>query len=506
MRRSLSAILLFSSLYGCAVGPDYERPEIDAPQDWRIEYAEAADVVNTAWWEQFNDPVLNELIISALEENRDVRIAAARVEQFAANLKITRSEFYPQVGYGLTGSQDKTPPALLPSGSDPVAETYQATINAGWELDVWGRIRRASEAGRAELLVAEEGRRTVILTLVSSVATSYVTLRSLDRQLEIANSTVQTRKESVDLFEKQFRGGIIAELQLAQARSEYEQALAAVPVLERQIAQLENALSVLLGRNPGSIPRGLSLNELEFPAIPAGLPSELLERRPDIRQAEQNLIAANARIGVARAEYFPRISLTGLAGFVSGDLDALFNSENETWSAGANALGTIFTGGRVSGGVQQAEAAQKEALQRYLQAIQVAFREVNDALIETQKTREEQAAQGRRVDALEIYERLARKRYDNGYSSYIEVLDAERSLFNAELSYVQSQSGVFIGLINTYKAMGGGWVTAAEATANAIDYPSPESESVNGETVQPATDNSGAGESVTPSTEGIPSS
>ena len=299
MRRSLSAIILFSSLYGCAVGPDYERPEIDEPQGWRIEYAEAANVVNTAWWEQFNDPVLNDLINTALEQNRDVRIAAARVEQFAANLKITRSEFFPQLGYGLSGSRDKTPPGLLPLGTDPVTETYQATINAGWELDVWGRIRRASEAGRAQLLAAEEGRRTVILTLVSSVATSYVTLRSLDRQLEIARSTVQTRRESVDLFEKQFRGGIVAELQLSQARSEYEQALAAVPALERQIGQLENALSVLLGRNPGPIPRGLSLDELAFPGIPAGLPSDLLERRPDIRQAEQNLIAANARIGVA---------------------------------------------------------------------------------------------------------------------------------------------------------------------------------------------------------------
>ena len=492
MRRLLLSAFFLTSFYGCAVGPDYERPEIDSPQGWRIEYAEAANVVNTAWWEQFNDPVLNDLINTALEQNRDVRIAAARVEQFAANLKITRSEFFPQLGYGLSGSRDKTPPGLLPLDTDPVTETYQATINAGWELDVWGRIRRASEAGRAQLLAAEEGRRTVILTLVSSVATSYVTLRSLDRQLEIARSTVQTRRESVDLFEKQFRGGIVAELQLSQARSEYEQALAAVPALERQIGQLENALSVLLGRNPGPIPRGLSLDELAFPGIPAGLPSDLLERRPDIRQAEQNLIAANARIGVARAEYFPRISLTGLAGFVSGDLSELFNSENETWGAGANALGTIFTGGRVSGGVQQAEAGQKEALQRYLQSLQIAFREVNDALVETQKTREEQEAQGRRVSALETYARLAQMRYDNGYSSYIEVLDAQRSLFSAELNYVQSQSGVFVGLINTYKAMGGGWVTEAEAKANEVDYPPPENSTVSEEPKSPASEETGA--------------
>jgi multidrug efflux system outer membrane protein len=478
----LRYLLLFSflltSLYGCAVGPDYEPPEVDSPQDWRIESEEATDIVNTPWWEAFNDPVLNELIETALEENRDVRIAAARVEQFAANLKITRSEFSPQIGYDISGNRNQAALSTLPIGTQQVSENYQATINVGWELDVWGRIRRASEAARSDLLAAEEGRRTVILTLVSSVATSYVTLRSLDRQLEIARETVKIRRESVELFEKQFRGGIIAELTLAQARSEYEQAVAAVPVLERQISQLENALSVLLGRNPGPIQRGRTLAELEFPDIPAALPSDLLVRRPDIRQAEQNLVAANARIGVARAEYFPRISLTGLAGFVSGDLDALFSDESEIWNVSANATGAIFTGGRVSGGVEQAEAIQKQALQSYLQSIQVAFREVNDALVETQKTREEQDAQGRRVEALESYARLARLRFDNGYSSYIEVLDAQRSLFSAQLNYVQSQNGVFVGLINTYKAMGGGWVTEAEAVANEVDYPPPESKTV----------------------------
>ena len=491
MRRLLLLTFLLTSVYGCAVGPDYERPEVDSPESWRIESEEAADMVNTPWWEEFNDPVLNDLIQTALEENRDVRIAASRVEQFAANLKITRSEFSPQVGYDISGNRNQAALSTLPIGTQQVSETYQATINVGWELDVWGRIRRASEAARADLLAAEEGRRTVILTLVSSVATSYITLRSLDRQLEIAKETVQIRGESVDLFEKQFIGGIVAELTLAQARSEYEQAVAAVPVLERQISQLENALSVLLGRNPGPIQRGLSLAELEFPDIPAALPSDLLVRRPDIRQAEQNLIAANARIGVARAEYFPRISLTGLAGFVSGDLSELFNSENEIWNAGASASGAIFTGGRISGGVEQAEAIQKQALQSYLQSIQVAFREVNDALVETQKTREEQDAQGRRVEALESYARLARLRFDNGYSSYIEVLDAQRSLFSAQLNYVQSQNGVFVGLINTYKAMGGGWVTEAEATANEIDYPPPESQTVNEES------KSVAGEGVT---------
>jgi len=219
MRRFLISGFLLASLHGCAVGPDYERPEAESVDGWRIQYEEAAGVANTAWWEQFNDPVLNELIETSLIENRDVRIAAARVEQFAANLRISRSEFFPQIGYDVSANRVQSAQTGLPVGTDPGSDTYQATINVGWELDVWGRIRRASEAARADLLAAEEGRRTVILTLVSSVATSYVTLRSLDRQLEVAQDTVNTRHESVELFEKQFRGGVVAELTLSQAQS-----------------------------------------------------------------------------------------------------------------------------------------------------------------------------------------------------------------------------------------------------------------------------------------------
>lgn len=461
-------------LSGCVIGPDYLRPDVTQPNSWRFKYQEAADVVNTAWWAQFGDPVLDQLVTIALQENRDIRIAAARVEQFAAQLSITRSGLFPQAGYGLSGARDRATdagPISRPSGVDSINNTYEATLNLGWELDVWGRLRRASESARADLLAAEEGRRTVILTLVSSVATSYVALRSLDRQLEIAQQTLASRKESLRLFELQFRGGVIAQLQLAQARSQYEEAATAIPAIERQIAQLENLLSVLLGRNPGSIPRGLTIDDLVLPQVPAGLPSDLLVRRPDLHQAELNLISANAQIGVARAAYFPRISLTGLAGYVSGHFSDLFDSEARVWGVGADAAGNIFTGGRLSGGVRQAEAIQQEALQRYLQAIQTAFREVEDALIETQKGHEQLEAQGRRVEALVDYARLARLRYDNGFTSFIEVLDAERSLFNVRLSYVQNQNAVFVGLINTYKAMGGGWVSKAEAVADVIDFP-----------------------------------
>jgi len=482
MKRIITLILCCSFLLpGCMVGPDYEQPMVDALDAWRISPKEAADTANTAWWKQFQDPVLHDLINAALLGNKDVRIAAARMEQFMAQVEITRSGFYPQVGYGLGGSRNQASKNILPSGVESLSSTYQATLNAGWELDVWGRLHRATEAAQADLLAAEEGRRTVILSLVSSVATGYITLRGLDAQLEIAKNTVKSRKDSLDLFELQFEGGVISQLTLAQVRSEYEQALAAVPEIERQITQTENLLSLLLGRNPGSIQRGLPIEKLTLASIPAAIPSSVLERRPDILQAEQNLIAANALIGVARAEYFPNISLTGLAGVASGDLSNLFEKDSFVWSIGGDAFGAIFTGGRISAGVKQSEAYYKELLFSYQQSILTAFREAEDALVTTQKAREKLQAQARRVKALGDYASLARLRYDNGYSSYIEVLDAERSLFDSELNAVRTQSEVIIGMINTYKAMGGGWIMLAEDAANTVDFPAKEeSESENG--------------------------
>jgi multidrug efflux system outer membrane protein len=447
---------------------------VDTPSAWRINTDEATDTVNTAWWEQFQDPVLSDLINTALLENRDVRIAAARMEQFMARMEIARSGFYPQVAYGVAGSKDQASKNIIPPGLESLAETWQAALNVGWELDVWGRLRRATEAAYADLLAAEESRRTVILSLVSSVATGYITLRGLDAQLEIAKRTVKSRQESLELFELQFEGGVISELTLAQVRSEYEQALAAVPEIELQIAQTENALSILLGHNPGNLPRGLPIDQLSLISIPAGIPSDVLEKRPDIAQAEQNLIAANALIGVARAEYYPRISLTGLAGVASGDLSNLFEKDSLVWSIGGDAIGAIFTGGRISAGVKQSEAYYRELLYKYQQSILTALREVEDALVTTRKAREKLQAQERRIKALSDYASLARLRYDNGYASYIEVLDAERSLFDSELSAVRTQSEVIVGLINTYKSMGGGWIAMAEETANRVDFPSQE--------------------------------
>jgi len=463
----LLATLVVCLLTACAVGPNYEKPEIETPDTYRFSDTEAADVVNTQWWTQFDDPALNELIDEALRANLDVRTAAARVEEFAARLNVTQSDLFPQVGYGVSGErQGISDNRAAGLGIDSVTTGFDATINVGWELDVWGRIRRATEAARAQLLAAEEARRTVIMSLVSTVATSYVSLRRLDRQLKIAIKTRDLRAESLRLFELQFNGGVIGQLQLSQIQSEYELAVGAVPVIERDIAILENLIAILLGRNPGPITRGKTIDELTLAQVPEGVPSDLLLRRPDIRRAEQDLIANNALIGVARAAYFPRISLTGLAGFISGDLDAWFNSDSIAWAAGGAVAGNIFTGGRISGDVKQAEARQQQSLFIYRQSILTALKEVEDALVSTQKAREKLVSDGRRVEALSEYARIARLRYDNGFTSYIEVLDSERSLFAAQLNYVDTQRDIYVGLINIYKAMGGGWVVLAEQTAN----------------------------------------
>ena len=468
---AFSLVLLL--LAGCTIGDDYVRPAVDSPEAWRVDYEAAAETANTRWWKLFDDPVLDTLIDTALRENKDIRIAAARVEEFAARVDIFRSGFYPQLGYDGGASRNRTSREVFGGEGEDARRynDYSATANLSWELDVWGRIRRATEAARADLLAQEENRRAVILSLVSAVATSYVTLRQLDQQLEFAQETLDTRSDALDLFELKLKGGVVSELEVAQVRTEYEQAASAIPPLERDVALTENALSILLGHNPGAMPRGKTIDDMTLPAVPAGVPSELLERRPDIRTAEQNLIAADARIDVARAQYYPRISLTGLFGYASEALSDLLQDSANVWSVGGSALGPIFTGGRISAQVRASEAVQRQTLVGYLQTIQTAFREVDDALITVQKSREQLVAQGRRVAALSDYARLARLRYDEGYASYVEVLDAQRFLFDAELQYVAVQGDVYGSLIGTYKAMGGGWVIEAQRSADETDFP-----------------------------------
>jgi len=468
MPKSATRILcgvILALLTGCmTVGPDYKRPAIDTPVAWRFEEKDVRDLANTAWWQQFNDPVLNGLVSTALEQNKDLLIATARIEEFFGRYFSTRGDQFPSAG----GNADAFRQRLSEKGfsrfdgKDNPYNQYEAFLNAGWEIDFWGKFRRATEAARAELLGTEDGRRTVVLTLVSAVAAAYVDIRSLDKQLDITQRTADSRKGTLELFQLRFQNGIISEVDLSQAESEYEDALARIPDIERAIGQTENALSVLLGRNPGPIPRGLPLDALILPAVPAGVPSELLERRPDILRAEQTLIAANARIGVAKSLYFPTISLTGAFGTVSTDLSSLFTASSRAWNYGVPVSVPLFTAGRIGGEVKAAEAAQQLAVYSYQQTIQNAFREVDDALLDRGKSGQRLDALSRQLKALNNYARLARLRYDEGYTSYLEVLDADRSLFNVELAHTTGQNVLFRSLINIYKSMGGGWVDQAE--------------------------------------------
>ena len=379
MRASALSLVVLLALGGCLLGPDYKQPEVDTPTAFRFTESDAKELVDTAWWEQFQDPALNELIATALADNKDVKTAAARVDQFLGQFVTTRSQLFPQVAAGFNAQRERVPLGTQLRGAGPVLDQYQATLSASWEIDFFGKLRRQTEAARANLLASEEGRRATILTLVASVASSYVNLLSLDRQLDIAKSTVASRAASVNVFQLRFSGGEVSQMELAQSQSEYQASLAAIPQIELQIAQQEDALSILLGHNPQVIVRDRELDDLALPAVPAGLPSELLERRPDLRQAEQDLIAANALIGAARALYFPSISLTGLFGSVSGQFSSLFTGPARVWSyAGAVTL-PIFTAGSISGQVKQAEAQQQQALFQYQKAIQVAFVTGNQA-------------------------------------------------------------------------------------------------------------------------------
>ena len=454
--RRLAVLALACPVAGCIMGPNYERPVVDPPAAYRYEMAEARDTANTAWWTQFGDPVLDGLIEEALAQNLSVKIAAANVEQAAAVLTQARSPLYPQGSYGVSAAGERKNEQL------GAVYSYGALAGASWEIDLWGRVRRLSESARAQVLATEEARRGVVLSLVASVANGYLQLRALDEQLVIATRTRQAYAESVRLFELQFKYGVQSKMTVEQARTQYETAAAAVPQLESQIAQTENALSVLLGRNPGPIQRGKPIGELAMPDVPAGLPSQALERRPDIRQAEQQLIAANAQIGAAKALYFPTISLTGALGAVSVELSKLFSGPTGAWNYQGSIAGPIFTGGAIKGQVRQAEAARKAAELGYAAAIQSAFADIDNALVARTKLVDQLAAEKRLVAASREYGRLARLQFEGGVAPYFTVLQAEQQLFPAELNEVHLRASLFAATVNIYKAMGGGWVAEAE--------------------------------------------
>lgn len=470
MRIGTLIVLLAVAIAGCTVGPDYTKPEVASPERWRIDYPAAVDVANTAWWEQFGDPVLNELVDSALRENLDVRVAAARVDQFVGALTATRSQLYPQFGYSADAGRARAsrvgqPP--LPPGADPYFSLYEGAVGASWQIDLFGRVSRLSEAAQAQVYASVQAQHGVVLSVVTSVTTSYIALRALDRQLEIAQATANNFGATERLFQRRFKSGIVAKTEVMQITSQHQQALAAIPAFEQAIAATENLISNLLGRDPGPIPRGKTIDQLIAPMIPADLPSALLERRPDILQAEQNLVAANANVGAAQALYYPTFSITGVLGSVSTALDDFLSGQAAARLIAAGAAGPIFTFGGIEGQVSSAEAANRQALLFYQQTILNAFRETDNALTGSQKKIEQLELQEKRVAALREFARLSRLRFDKGVTDYLEVLVAENELFAAELATVGLQAERYAQIVNVYQAMGGGWVDIATAIAPA---------------------------------------
>lgn len=459
-RRLVPAIAIL--LGGCAAGPDYERPELDVPENYIQPVEQGQSFANTPWWEWFQDAQLQALIRIALEENQDLGIAAARIEEFRAVLGVTRADQFPSVDITATGAQtegsDNVFPGNLPGFSDEKVENYRLSADVFFELDLFGRLRRSTEAARAQLLATEEAQRSITISLVASVASTYMLLRDLDAQLEIARRTQLTRTDSLSIIQARFDKGTVPKLDVNQAEIELAVADAAIAVAQRAVAQTENALSVLLGRNPGPVLRGLPLQQQVMPPdIPAGLPSELLQRRPDVLSSEALLAAQTARIGVAQAARWPSLSLTGALGFESADLSTLTDSGSDFWSAGVGIFAPVFNAGRNKSRVEIEKARTEQALLSYEQTVQRAFREVEDALVAVRTYREEHQARRRQVAAARSAATLSRARYDGGVTSYLEVLDTERSLFSAELTESQTLRLYINAIIELYKALGGGW-------------------------------------------------
>jgi multidrug efflux system outer membrane protein len=459
-RALLPAVLL---LAGCAVGPDYKRPEVPVPPDFRGQAPDApvsqVSLGDLAWAQIFQDETLQALIHTALLENYDLRIAVARILDARAQVTVSRSFQYPDVSGSASAPYVRTPGDLGPLQFDETF-TPAGTFDLFWEIDFWGRLRRATEASRAELLATEDVRQFVVTTLVGDVATAYFQLRELDLELEISRRTLASRQDSLRLVQLRQQGGVAAMIDVRQAEVLVYTAAQTVPDVERRIEQTENLISVLLGRNPNAVPRGRPLvQQLALPALPAGLPSSLLQRRPDIRQAEAQLAAATARIGVAKADYFPRVLLTGAAGAGGVMVDGRWFGPTGILAIAPQVTLPIFNTGRIGAGVDSAEARAQEALVRYQQTIQQAFREVSDSLVEHRKRQESRIQQDALVTSLRDAARLANIRYRGGVSSYLEVLDTERQLFDAELQQAQAQRDELLAVVRLYRALGGGWTS-----------------------------------------------
>lgn len=469
--RGLIFIIVFSLFSGCALGPDYERPNIEEPAEFREQLASETSeesLANIEWWDLFLDPHLQSLIRSALVENKDLRLAASRVREARSQYSIARTDLLPQINGNTSLQRNQTSGAVarqfgigVGSGSNregPTTSQWKATLDLSFEIDLWGKFRRATEAAQAELLGKEWAQRTVALTLVSDIAQAYFDLQELDLELNIAKLTLKTRQDSLEIIRLRKLMGRSSTLDIRRADQEVARAQAVIPDLERQIGQKENQLSILVGHNPMTIVRGSSLSDQTLPPeVPAGLPSALLERRPDILEAEHQLVAANAKIGVAKAAFFPQISLTGNFGAQSLEFSDLFIGSSRIWSLGPAITVPIFNAGRNRANLEVSKAQQEQALITYEQTIQQAFREVEDALILHQKTREIRSAEERLVEVSREARHLAQLEYLNGQATYLDVLVAQRELFNAEIALVQTQRDQLIAVVQVYKAIGGGW-------------------------------------------------
>lgn len=469
-------------LSGCMVGPDYRRPDVTTPPAYRsqIGAAEAASFGDLPWWEVFRDPALQELVRTALANNLDLKQAVARVEQARAQLKVVGAPLYPQLGYGANAARQGGPSV----GSDRIDNvTYNAfygAFNLSWELDLWGKVRRASEAAQAELLATEAFQRGVTVTLLADVASTYFQLVALDRELEIARATVASYRKTLALFKDKNAGGATSLLPVNRAAAQLANAAANIPQIERQIVDAENKLSVLLGRAPGPVARDAKLDALRAPpAIPAGLPAQLLERRPDVKQSEDLLVAANARVGVAAANFYPSISLTGLLGSQHSAVSSILSGTTSIWSIGAGLLGPIFTGGQLTGELEAQEAQWRRAKAAYEQTVLTALAEVSDALNGGEKLAGIRDQRGTAVRELQSSVDLALDRYLLGLASYFEVLQAQEQLYSTELALAQTQGAQLVNVVQLYRALGGGWQAPGPderaAAAPASPTPTPAS-------------------------------
>src|SRR5262245_12916536 len=463
MKRAALAPLLALLLSGCMVGPDYSRPPVSTPDNFRdaIEPPKAESIADLPWWEVFRDPVLQELTREALKANYDLRIAAARVEEARAQIGIARSFLFPQLNWSGGGSAQQVSRLSEPPQSFRGERHFQNWLfgfNALWEIDVFGRIRRETESATATFLATEQAQRGVLITLVADVAQAYFTLRELDLELEIARRTVKLNDETVQFYQTRLTGGASNRLEVDTAVSNRSRTASTIPELERQIATQENLISLLLGRNPGPIPRGTVLTEQYFPpSIPAGIPSALLERRPDIKGAEDLLVAANADVGAAKALFFPNFSMTAALGTASHELSTIADKRAAIWSVAGGVLQPIFQGWRITSNYEATKARFEEAVAQYQRSAQNGFREVSDALISIEKIKGVRSELETSVAALTDASQLSRLRYDTGLANYLEILIADQQLFDQELLLARARGAQLNFVVQLYRALGGGW-------------------------------------------------